>query len=308
MAIKQIRVQINGVWTTLTLNPTLGKYEGNIAAPSITSFSQVNKYYPVTVEASDLAGNVTTKTHTDSTLGSKLRLVVKEVTPPTIVVTSPTEASYLATNTPAITFQLRDETNGSGISIGTLKILVDGIVTPLTNTSPGMAITQVTGGYNVTYTPQTAFTDGGHILKINVSDNDGNAAIEKKLTFTVDTVPPVLSISNPSAATTYTNEPELILGGNTSDITSSSVSLTLNFNGNTRNLIVGSNGLFSETLTLQNGTNTLVIRATDLAGKYSEITRTVILDTAPPQISDITITPNPVNINQSYKVSVTVTD
>ena len=306
MAIKQIRVQINGVWTTLNLNSSTGKYEANIAAPSITSFNQASKYYPVTVEASDLAGNVTTKTHTDSTLGSKLRLVVKEVAPPTIVVTSPTEASYLATNTPAIKFQLRDETNGSGVSIGTLRLSIG--ANTYTNTSPGMSVVQVSGGYDVTYTPPSALTDGFHTVKINVSDNDGNAAIEKMFGFTVDTVPPVLTISNPSAATTYTNNSELILTGTTSDATSSSVKLTVNFNGNTEVVLVQSNGSFTKTLTLINGTNTLVIKAEDLAGKYSEITRTVILDTAPPVVTDIVITPNPVNINQSYKISVSVTD
>lgn len=308
MAIKQIRVQINGVWTTLTLNPTSGKYEANIAAPSITSFNQANKYYPVTIEASDLAGNVTTKTHTDSTLGSKLRLTVKEVTPPTISIISPTESSYLINNTPTITFQLRDESNGSGIAIGTLKMLVDGIVTPLTNTSPGMSIAQVSGGYDVTYTPQSALNDGSHIFKINVSDNDGNAAIEKKLTFTVDTVPPVLSLSNPASATTYVKSSSFTLMGTTSDATSSTVVLTVNFNGVLETLLVGTGGEFSKNYTLVNGNNTFIVKATDLAGKYSEVTRTVVLDTAPPVVTDITITPNPVNINQSYKVSVAVTD
>ena len=171
-----------------------------------------------------------------------------------------------------------------------------------------MSVVQVSGGYDVTYTPPSALTDGFHTVEINVSDNDGNAAIEKMFGFTVDTVPPVLSISNPSVATTHTNNSELILTGTTSDATSSSVKLTVNFNGNTEIVLVQSNGSFTKTLTLVNGTNTLIIKAEDLAGKYSEITRTVILDTAPPVVSDIVITPNPVNINQSYKISVSVTD
>ena len=71
MPIKTIRAQINGVWTTLTKNPTTGKYEGTVAAPNITSFNKDGGYYPVLVEAEDLAGNKTTKTDTDPTQGDK---------------------------------------------------------------------------------------------------------------------------------------------------------------------------------------------------------------------------------------------
>ena len=122
MAIKQVRVQINGTWTTLSLNPSTGKYEATIAAPPITSFGLSGGYYPVVVEASDMAGNITTKTHTDSTLGESLKLKVKEVTKPVITILSPSPGSFLTNGTVAIKAQLRDESNGSGIAIGTLKL------------------------------------------------------------------------------------------------------------------------------------------------------------------------------------------
>ena len=115
MALDTVKVNINGTWVTLTRNATTGKYEGTIAAPNITSFNKDGGYYPVIAEATDLAGNKTTVDDTHATLGSQLKLYVKEITKPTIVFTAPASGAHLANNTPAISFQLRDETNGSGV-------------------------------------------------------------------------------------------------------------------------------------------------------------------------------------------------
>lgn len=309
MAVKTVRVLINGTYHTLTKNETTGKYEATIAAPNITSYNvNAGHYYPVTVEAEDLAGNKTTVNDTDGTLGNKLKLYVKEVTKPTIAITSPTSDAHLPTNTPSISFQLRDEANGSGVKISSLAIKIDGGTT-ITNTSPGVTVTTVTGGYNVTYTPQTALTDGSHTVTVDVQDNDGNAANQASRTFVIDTVPPELEITNPLDATTYTNNPSLTVTGITNDAQSSSVTVTVKLNsGSAENVPVDAGGNFSKQLTLVEGTNTIVVTATDKAGKSSTVTRTVILDTSSPNVTDITIVPNPVNVGQSYLITVTVED
>ena len=91
MAVKQVRVKINNAWTVLTYNNTSGKYEATIAAPNITSYNVNDRhYYPVTVEATNMAGTVTAKDDTDSELGASLRLKVKEVIAPEISISSPT--------------------------------------------------------------------------------------------------------------------------------------------------------------------------------------------------------------------------
>ena len=74
------------------------------------------------------------------------------------------------------------------------------------------------------------------------------------------------------------------------------------------NVTVNSNGSFSKVVTLLNGSNVIKIKATDKAGKYTEITRTVILDTVAPTINKVIITPNPVNVNQSYKIEIEASD
>lgn len=184
-------------------------------------------YYPVTVEATDLAGNVTTKDDTDATLGTSLKLTVKEVTKPTISISAPSSGAYLSTNTPSITFTIVDETNGSGIKISALSIVIDG-GTALTNNSAGVTVTSIANGYSVTYVPQTALTDGAHTVTINITDNDGNSATAVSRTFTVDTVPPTLSITTPLNATTYTNVASITIVGVTNDATSSPVAVTVN--------------------------------------------------------------------------------
>ncbi|MDF2636334.1 MAG: hypothetical protein K0R78_3208, partial [Pelosinus sp.] len=221
---------------------------------------------------------------------------------------SPTSGAILTSNTPAISFQLRDETNGSGIKISTLSISVDGGAA-LTNTSPGVVVTSVTGGYNVTYTPQTALSDGSHTVVLNVQDNDGNGAVAVSRSFKVDTVPPTLTITTPAEATTYRNNASLTLVGVTNDAVSSPVSVTVKLNsGSAEAVTVDASGNFSKALNLIEGSNTITITAQDLAGKVSTVTRTVVLDTVLPVIKSITIAPNPVQVGQSYIITVDVTD
>ena len=80
MSLKTVQVIINGVSTTLNLNSQTGKYEATVTAPNTSSFNQPNGYYNVTVKANDNANNITTVDADDPTLGTKLRLVVKERT------------------------------------------------------------------------------------------------------------------------------------------------------------------------------------------------------------------------------------
>lgn len=304
MAIQQVRAQVNGVWTVLTLDESTGKYVGTFAAPSVTSYNvNTGHYYPVKIEATNKAGTVTTIDENSATVGDSLKLYVKETTKPTITITAPTAGAFLATGVPAITFQLRDESSGSGVNISTLKLTVDG----KEYTSSAMSVTNVTNGYNVTFTPTTALTDGEHTIKVNVSDNDGNAAVEVSRSFTTDTVPPSLSITAPStndlwvAASTYT------VAGTTNDSLSGIESVTITLNGTDQGAVtIGSNGAFSKAVNLAAGKNTIVVTATDKAGKTSTVTRTINLDTEAPEITAVSINPNPVNVNNSYTISVTL--
>lgn len=305
MAVSTVRVTINGQVYDLAYNSSTGKYEKTITAPSTTSWNiNSEHYYGVQVQATDVAGNVTTKDNTDSTLGSSLKLVVKETIKPTIAITSPTSGAKLTTSSPTITLQLRDA--DSGINISTLSLKIDG-GTAITNTSTGMTCTSVTGGYNCTYVCQSALAEGSHTITIDVTDNDGNTATQTSATFTVDTVPPTLNITSPSDGL-VTNSASCTVSGDTNDATSSPVTVTIKLNTVDQGAVTVTSGSFSKAITLAQGTNTIIIRSTDSAGKFSEITRTVVLDTTPPTISAVSITPNPLNTGSTFTISVTVTD
>ena len=249
MSVKTVQAVVNGQSITLTYNSTSGKWEATATAPAKSSYTLDGHYYPVTVKATDEAGNTTTKNATDSTLGSSLQLKVKE------------------------------------------------------KVAPEITKTAVTGGYTCSYTPATALTDGEHTIIATASDYDGNAAIQKSVTFTVDTIPPTLSISAPVAGL-VTNKSTVTVTGTTDDATSKQVTVTVN--GTT--VTVTSDGSFSKDVTLTEGSNTITIIAKDKAGKTTTVTRTVTLDTKAPVIKSVTMTPNPVDAGKTYIIAVEVSD
>ena len=297
MAIKTVQAIINNQTTSLNYNESTGKYEATIIAPSKSSFNLDGGYYPVTVKATDTANNTTTKDATDGTLGTSLRLVVKEKVAPVLSFTYPSSGAYLTNNKPTFKWKVTDA--DSGVNSGTIGITIDSG----SKITSGITKTAVTGGYECSYTPTTALGDGSHTIKIDATDNDGNAATTKSLTFKIDTVPPTLNLTSP-ANNLVTSNKTLTVSGTTNDITSSPVVVKVNGTAVT----VGTNGAFSTTVTLTEGSNTITVVATDTAGKSSTVTRTVTLDTKAPTIKSVTLTPNPADAGKTVLISVEVTD
>ena len=304
MPISTVKVTVNGTTVNATSNGD-GTYTATLAAPNVTSYN-VNSghYYPITIVATNTAGTATTVNDQTATLGNSLRLRVLETNAPTITISSPTESQYLGTASPSITFTLTDASNGSGVDITTLKVVVDN--TTYTNTSSGVTITSITNGYSVTCVP-SALTDGSHTVKVSVSDNDGNAATSATINFITDTIAPTLDVSNPAASGTYVSNASLTVTGTTSDSTSGVPTITVSLNGTDQGSVTVSNGSFSKGVTLVNGSNTIVVTATDKAGRVTTITRTITLDTSSPVIAAVVINPNPVNVGANYTVTIEVT-
>lgn len=303
MSVKAVQATINGQTYNLTLNSSTGKWEATVTAPATSSYKQSGHYYGVSVKATDNAGNAVTKDATDSTLGSSLKLTVKEKVAPVIAITAPTANALIINNKPAIIWTITD--NDSGVNPDTIKLTIDS-----GSAITGSSITKeaITNGYKCTYTPTTALSDGSHTIKVDASDFDGNAATQKTGTFKIDTVPPTLSVTAP-ANNLETNQAKVTVTGTTNDVTSSPVTLTVKLNSGTAETVtVAADGKFSKELTLANGSNTITIVATDGAGKSTTVTRTVILDTKAPVISAVTLTPNPVDAGKTFVISVTVTD
>ena len=298
MAVKTAQAVINGQTYTLTYNNTTKKYEATITAPGKSSFNLDGGYYGATIKAVDNAGNEIRVDDKDAAQGSALRLVVREKVAPVITIITPAAGASLITNKPSITFKVTD--NDSGVDPSSVKLVID---SGAAITGNALTKEEITGGYQYTYTPSTALSDGSHTIKVDTSDNDGNAATQKMAAFKIDTVPPTLSISSPANGL-ETNAASVTVAGTTNDITSSPVTLTVNGKG----VAVNEDGKFSTTVSPAEGSNTIIIVATDGAGKSTTVTRTVIKDTAPPVISDIALTPNPVDAGKTFVLSVTITD
>lgn len=110
MSVKTVQAIINGQTYTLTLNNETGKYEATVTAPAKSSYNQSGHYYPVTVKATDDAGNVTTKDAVDSALGQSLQLVVKEKVVPVAVITYPASDALITNETPTRLLRLKLQT------------------------------------------------------------------------------------------------------------------------------------------------------------------------------------------------------
>lgn len=299
MAIKTVKATINGQTYDLTLNSASGKWEATITAPGKTSYNLAGGYYNVSVEAINEAG---TKGSADASTVDGLKLVVKETVAPVITIVSPTAGAYVANSKQPVVFNITDETGGSGVDISTLVVKQDGTAVAAAN----ITHTAISNGYSVTYTPSAALSDGSHTVTINCKDHDGNAATEKSTTYTVDTVPPTLNVTSPADGL-ITAASSVTVAGTTNDATSSPVVITISLNGTDQGTVpVGTGGTFSKVVTLKEGSNTIIVKAKDAAGKESSVTRTVTLDTSVPKIKAATITPNPVDTGKTMVISVTI--
>lgn len=299
MAISTVRAQVNGTWHTLTYDSASSTYKATITAPGQTSYNQSGGYYNVKIEATNTAG---TKGTADATTLTSLRLVVKEKVAPTITILSPSNSAFVTNNKQPVIFNIVDESGGSGINLSTLVVKQDGTAVA----SATVATTTITNGYSVTYTPASALSDGAHTVTVSVSDNDGNAATAKSTTYTIDTVPPTLNITAP-ADNLITATASLAVSGKTNDNTSSPVTVTITLNGTGQGTVtVGTDGSFSKTVTLAEGSNTIVVTARDAAGKTTSVTKKVTLDTSVPKITSATVSPNPVDAGATMIISVVI--
>lgn len=297
MAVQSVKAKINGQTVSLTYNEGTGFWEATTTAPASSSYNQPGHYYGVEITATDDSGNSTVINATTGDFQEDCQLIVKEKVAPVITINSPTSGAHITNNKPSISFSITDD--DSGVDPDTITVKIDNgsaVSTGITKTPSGK-------GYTCSYTPETALGDGSHTIYINAKDHDGNAAVQKSVQFTVDTVAPTLNISSP-ADNLKTNEDTVTVSGTTNDATSSPVTLTIDGDPVT----VQSNGSFSKVVNLTEGENTITIIATDSAGKSTTIVRHVTKDTGAPVFVSVEIVDNPVDAGDTYVLRVKVTD
>ncbi len=300
MTIAGCRVQVDGTWHSLSFNSGSGRWEGTVTAPGTTSYHQVGGYYPLTLEARAEAGATAAFDDTDPAWGASLRLVVKEITPPTITITHPGSGAYVSDVWQPASFLLEDGAEGSGVDLASLEVTVDG-----QETDPGeVGVTVTESGFDCVYTPSRPWENGPHTVTVRVADHDGNRSLAVSRGFTVDTVPPSLDVTSP-AADLLTNQPVLTVAGTASD-DSGAVTVILAVNGGEGEDLPVTGGAFSHSLTLAEGLNLLVLTAQDQAGHTTRITRAVTLDTRKPRVGSVSLHPNPADDGATLVLTVEV--
>ena len=306
MSIASVTVTINGASHALTYNQSTGKWEGEITAPSVTSWGQTDHKYGVVITATNGAGTSATADRTHATFGSVLALRVLEQAAPEVTISNPGNGAHLITNTPTFSITLSDGATGSGIDLSTLTMTLDS--SALDSTNATITPTATSDGYTLSVTPLAALNEGAHTLTCSVYDNDGNVSQTATSAFTVDTVAPTLNITTPSNGFTV-GSASLVIAGTTNDQTSSPVSVAISVNGSTISPpTVGSDGSFSATVTLTAGQNTIVVTATDSSGKESTVTLTGTYDASVPVFDNITLLPNPANTGATLIITATISE
>ena len=296
--IKTITATINGQSYNLTYNNATRKYEATITAPSNTSYNNnAEHYFPVTLKATDTAGNITTINDTDSKFGANLKLRVKETVKPVITITSIGANAIITNNSPVIEFTVTD--TGAGVNKSTVVLKLNG--SPVVLPEPVV----IANGFKYSY-KSSGLKDGVNTMSVDCKDFDDNIAVTANRNFTIDTVPPTLNITAP-ANNHITNKVSCDVVGTTNDVTTSPVTVKITVNGTDAGAVtVSGGGAFTKSVTLIEGTNTIQITATDRAGKFTTVTRTVEIDTKAPVFTSVSVAPNPVDTGVSYVISVEV--
>lgn len=331
MAVTQVRAQINGTWHTLALDSATGKYIADLTLSAVGTF-------PATVEAtSNIAGTVTLS-------GSEypgLRLVVEDTAAPTLTITSPENNLVTAAATVTVSGTAFDTSgiasvtvNGTAVAVAangsfsatvnlsggsntitvvatdsvgltttkTVSVTMDTVPPVITLTAPmagqmvGNAAFTVTGsvsdehlsgvavnGTKATVTGDTfsveiTLAEGANAITATASDTAGNTASATGSVL-LDTLPPILTVASP-AGDLITNQPTFTVAGTASDNGSGVDTVAVN-----GTMVTLTDGAYSTDLTLSEGTNTVTVTAADKVGNMTIVTRSILLDTAPPVLT-----------------------
>ena len=308
MSIATIKAVIDGQTYPLTLSED-GYYVLAGTAPAESSANLPGGYYGVQIIATDEAGNETTINQEDGTWGEQLRLVAYESVKPTATITYPSSDSRINTCTPTITAQLRD--NDSGVDPATLDLRING-GSKITQGAPGLTLTPVEGGYDLSYAVPTALDEGQTTISVGVSDMDGNAADPASITCTIAVTAPTISLSSPAEGL-VTNQRAVQIAGITSDDQLTSVTLTVTVNGHDQGPVTvdGQTGAFALQANpshMQEGSNVITVKVVDATGLEAEITRNVVLDTIPPRIVEVIGVTDRVHVGSPFTIRVKVED
>lgn len=284
--LASVQVSLNGGASTDVTGP-FANWTYTLSAPSDNSNDGT---YKIEFIATDVAGR--TKIIT--------RNVTIDTTKPTIEITS-NPGAYI-TNSLAVAGTAGD---GSGSGVATTYYRIGG--------STGDPKTgDLTGTDNWYSTIDTSgLAEGSHTVFVWAIDRTGNKSDEISQGFVIDRNDPIISsaaLASQSISSDYT------LSGTASDthLTSGAVTATYSKDGGAAVpvTVTGTvaNWSISVPISLETGSYAYTVRATDSVGRFSEITRTIVIDTTEPIINTINITNDDLIQANTFTVMGTASD
>lgn len=295
--VKRAYVLFQGSQHIATYDESSGLWSVDIVAPAESSWPQPGHVFLAEIHAEDEAGNTVKMDSTDDTYGDLLKIRVLEKTAPTATILYPTDGSVLGSSTVDIKLRLQDA-GGSGLNMDSVEFTVNG--EPISD----LSWEDTAGEKNATYHAES-LTNGNNTITLQVTDNDGNESTLASTTFIISTAAPSLDVLSPREGL-VTNEKTITVTGvsmpGSSYVTIASVTI------NDEPAVVEISGEFSHELTLTEGSNEIVIVATDSAGLTTTVRRTVILDTIAPIITDVIVEPSVVDASGTIHIVFRVID
>ncbi len=200
--------------------------------------------HQVSINATDRAGNVATISMT----------VAMDPNPPAVSITSPLPREWLNSTTVHVSGVVID--NGSSAWV---KGWIDG---------------EEMIDHEGNFTADLEYMVGEHTIRIDVMDEAGNR-YSASVRFNVDVTIPVIRIMSPKEDRFFTTERKVDLQG---EILEDNL-LEVTLNGEPLELL---SGIFTAALDIEEGENSYVIEAVDMAGHVARSTITILHDLTPP--------------------------
>jgi methionine-rich copper-binding protein CopC len=265
-------VTADGIVTALVIDPQSGAIKASVeqstALPVHDSMAGELSFPSQNLELKSYRVELRYASQEDQFIIANAPITVKDGIPPVVTALSP-QPDTAHNSTLAIVVIAADEASG----MDNVEFQVDDgawNVLPVENPA--------TGRYATAWTP-LATDNGRHTVRFRGNDLAGNASAPVPVTFTIDTVPPLLTISTLGDGA-YTSNDILNIAGTVHD----------NLGGgelkiNDVTVPVNADGSFSYAFVLQSGANTVTTVADDLAKNRALDERTITMDQSAPVLT-----------------------
>ncbi len=268
------------VYTNLSQTVTSGKKYGDV----VFTLTLPAGSYELFLLAEDRNNNLGISPRTNITVA------LNDTTRPTLVITSPTNNQQV----------------GTTVEIAGVASDNQGLLSLVYMIDSGSWSSISLSGTSAGFSTNVTISEGGHTLSVYALDSASNSSVTNVISFTSVAGLPSLVIQTPPM-NLLTNTANLLVSGTASVESGSITRVIVQVNGGATQDATGTTS-WSKTVTLSEGTNTLIISAISSFNKTNSASRTVICDITPPVVSVTTPTNGQTWNSSSITVSGTASD